>query len=297
MTAVLQIESLTKQYGKVTGIRDLTLAVAEGEIFGFLGPNGAGKTTTIKLVCGFLRPTRGRALVFGHDSWTDGIRARRDIGLVPDAAAFNEGMTGQDVLDYLARLQRRPPALQHEVRDRLELSQRDLARKVRGYSRGMRQKLALIQGMQHDPALLVMDEPTEGLDPLVRESLFDLLQERQARGRTTFFSSHNLPEVERLCQRVGIVRKAELVALEEIAALRQKRLRRMDATFRDDVPDAAFAIPSITRVERQGRAVSLWVKGDVNPVLQLLARHPVDNFVFEETMLEDIFLEYYGSVE
>ncbi len=290
-------QGLTKRYGRVVGIQELDLEVRRGELFGFLGPNGAGKSTTIQLLMGFLRPTRGSARVLGKDPWSQGTQARGEIGFVPDSPALYENLTGAELLDYLGRLQGKAPLRRNEVLERLDLSERDLARPIRGYSRGMRQKVALTQALQHDPALLILDEPTEGLDPLVQQALFTLLRELHGRGRTIFMSSHILSDVERLCDRVGIVRAGRLVALEHVESLRRKQVRRMSVTLAGDTADSFTGVAGVLRAERNGAAWRLDVQGDVNPLLRLLATLPVEDLVYEPAHLEDAFLEFYSGEE
>ena len=296
MTAAIKTEGLTKFYGKVLGIQGLDLEVAEGEIFGFLGPNGSGKTTTIRILTGFLRATDGRAQVLGLDCWRDTIRIKARTGFLPDSPNIYGGLTGLELLDYLSRLQYGSrPVLRQELCDHLELSQEDLARKVKGYSRGMRQKLAIIQALQHDPELLLMDEPTEGLDPLMQQAFFEVLFDFQARGRTIFFSSHILPEVERLCSRVGIIRQGSLVAVEEVRELRKRKLRQMELVLATETSDNFQNWPGVVSVERDGRRVRLLVRGEVTPLLREVAKLDLEDMAFEQPDLEDIFLSYYRT--
>ena len=296
MPPVIRIEGLTKYYGPVLAVRGLDLEVQEGEIFGFLGPNGAGKTTTIRILTGFLRASKGRAMVRGLDCWTDTIEIKKHLGFLPDAPSLYRNLTGLQLLEYLSKLQNgAPPVLREALLERLELSQVDLARQIKGYSHGMVKKLAIAQAVQHDPDLLIMDEPTDGLDPLVQQALFDFLLELRARGRTIFFSSHNLPEVERLCDRVGIIRDGNLVALEEVQALRQRRLRRMEVVMAQDMPDGALELPGVVLVEREGRRFRYTVAGEIKPVLRELAKLDVEDVVLEQPHLDDVFMDYYRT--
>ena len=297
MTTVIKTEALTKHYGTVVGVQELDMEVKEGEIFGFLGPNGAGKTTTIRLFTGFLRPTSGRALMLGMDCWRDTTQVKARIGFLPEGPNLYVNLTGLEFLDYMSRLQNgREPLLRRSLCDELELSQRDLIRKIKGYSRGMRQKLAIIQALQHDPELLIMDEPTEGLDPLMQQAFFQLLLDFQSRGRTIFMSSHILPEVERLCHRVGIIRQGSLVAVEEVEELeemRKRKLRQMEVTLAQDVPHDGLQLPEVVSIQREGRRLRLMVRGDINPILRELAKLDLEDLVFEQPNLEDIFLDFY----
>ena len=298
MTAVIRADGLRKHYGQVHAVDGLDLEVPQGAIFGFLGPNGAGKTTTIRILTGFLRPTAGRASVFGLDSWADTIQIKSRIGFLPDAPSLYGNLTGLELLDYLSKLQgSREPVLRGTISDCIELSHVDLRRKIKGYSHGMQKKLAIVQAVQHDPELLIMDEPTEALDPLIQLALFDFLHQFQSRGRTIFFSSHNLPEVERLCDRVGIIRKGSLVAIEEVQQLRERKLRQLEVVLASDVPDEALALPGVVSREREGRRVRFVVRGDVNALVRSLTKLDLEDLVFDRPHLEDVFLEYYRSEE
>jgi len=294
MSAAIVTEGLTKHYGRIQAVKDLGLEVKRGEIFGFLGPNGAGKSTTINLLMGFLRPTAGRATVLGYDAWQESVRVKQDVGFLPDFPALYENMTGQELLDYLMKLHPgRQPVLRNELLDRLELPQAALRRAVKGYSRGMRQKLAIVQAMQHNPSLLIMDEPTEGLDPLMQQSFYAIVQDYQARGGTVFLSSHTLSEVERLCHRVGIIRQGSLVAVDSIDQLRARKVRTMHVTLAEDGAMPNFSVPGVVGVEGKSPSFTLRVQGDINPLLRELARHRVAELVYEQARLEDIFLDFY----
>src|SRR4051794_4950715 len=196
-----------RAWGDVWALRDLSIAVKEGEIFGFLGPNGAGKSTTIRLLLGYLHPTAGSATVLGRDIVRDSVEIRRRVGYLPGGIALYDSLSGERLLDYLGDLTGRPPVRRADLLDRLELSSRTLARPVRDYSRGMRQKIGIIQALQHDPEIAILDEPTEGLDPLMQRAFYAILDDLRSAGRTIFFSSHVLSEVERVCDRVAIVRR------------------------------------------------------------------------------------------
>ncbi len=293
-TPALELAEVSKSYGKRPAISALNMQVNRGEIFGFLGPNGAGKTTTIRLLLGLLKPDVGEVRLFGQKIERQ-IMAK--LGFLPDVARIDGGFRGQEWLQYLAALQPCDPAFQRELCERLELSQGDLNRKISQYSRGMRQKLAIIQALQHRPALLIMDEPTEGLDPLAKRSLFDLVNEaRQNYGATVFFSSHVLSEVEKLCDRVALIRSGKLIATDTIAALRDRQLRRVEITLQS--PSEAFLpalqrLTNTTNLSEDKERIRLEWRGDLNPLLNLLNVHPVRDLVIEPTDLESIFLSYY----
>jgi len=290
--AVIEAAGLTKYYGRRRGIEDVTLSVPAGEIFGFLGPNGAGKTTTIRVLLGFIRAQKGGARVLGRPPrQTD----RRRLGVVPGELSLFERMTGAHLLDYLESLTGRPAIRRDALLERFALSRADLGRPIRHYSRGMKQKLGIVQALQHDPELLIMDEPTEGLDPLMQQEFYSLLGELRAQGRTVFVSSHILYEVERTCDRVAIIREGRLVATERIDAVRQRLVRRVEVHFAGASEAAAFAPPAgVTVDHREGSHVSMRVPLEhVNAVMRALAARALTDVVWERPSLEDIFLAYY----
>jgi len=286
---------LTKRYGHVAALTDVTLTVPVGTIYGFLGPNGAGKTTTIRLLMGFIKPTAGTAGIFGHDTWRDGVAARQDLGFLVPADALYPDMSGQALLAYAARLSGRPPTLQAPLLKALEFPEEALGRRLGTYSKGMRQKLALVAAIQHDPALLILDEPTDGLDPLIQRRFEEFLRELNARGRTIFMSSHDLAEVERVCERVAVVRDGHLVAAETIAGLKRLHRRTASVTFAGPVPDAIAHVPHVALLARSAHRADLAIEGDLNPLLRFLATQQVSDFVLAPPRLEDIFLDFYGA--
>ncbi|GAC1675118.1 MAG: ABC transporter ATP-binding protein [Candidatus Limnocylindrales bacterium] len=284
--------------GEVRALEDLTIAVHEGEIFGFLGPNGAGKSTTIRLLLGFLHPTSGSASVLGLDIVRDSVAIRRRVGYLPGGIALIDSLSGERLLDYLGELTGRPSVRRAELLDRLELSALTLRRPVRDYSRGMRQKIGIIQALQHDPELAILDEPTEGLDPLMQRAFYAILDDLRAAGRTIFFSSHVLSEVERVCDRVAIVRRGRLVALQDVASLLERRKRNVELRAADgDVPDLA----GVAGVSGLGRAadgrLTCQLEGDVGPFLAALTGHRIMDLTIEPAHLEEAFLELYEDAE
>ena len=291
--AMIQTVGLTKRYGSVSALSDLDLCVPEGSVFGFLGPNGAGKTTTIRLLLGFIRPTSGSACIQGLDTWRHGVAARRDVGyLVPPEALYLD-MSGADQLDYAARLSGRPPVLRQAFLDGLGLGQDALKRRLGTYSKGMRQKFALTLATQCDPSLLILDEPTDGLDPLVQRAFERLISERRDAGRTVFLSSHDLTEVERMCDRVAVVRSGDLVAQDSVAELTRRRRRTVTVRFAADPPASLLELPRVTLLDRQGEHLRLAVEGDLNPLLQVLADAAVDDLTVEPPSLEEAFMAFY----
>jgi ABC-2 type transport system ATP-binding protein len=281
----------------VRALDDLSIEVNEGEIFGFLGPNGAGKSTTIRLLLGFLHPTAGSGTVLGHDIVRDSVEIRRRIGYLPGGIALYDSLTGERLLDYLGDLTGRPPSRRAELCDRLELSEATLRRLVRDYSRGMRQKIGIVQALQHDPELAILDEPSEGLDPLMQRAFYGILDDLRLAGRTIFFSSHVLSEVERVCDRVAIVRRGQLVAVEDVEALLARRKRNVEMRL-DGPPPTLDGVPGVSNVvvAADGR-VTCQLEGDMRPFLAAIARSPITDLMIEPAHLEEAFLELYQEAE
>ena len=284
--------------GEVRALEDLTIGVDEGEIFGFLGPIGAGKSTTIRLLLGYLHPTAGSASVLGLDIVRDSVAIRRRVGYLPGGIALYDSLSGERLLDYLGALTGRPSNRRSELLDRLELSARTLRRPVRDYSRGMRQKIGIIQALQHDPELAILDEPTEGLDPLMQRAFYAILDDLKAAGRTIFFSSHVLSEVERVCDRVAIVRRGRLVALQDVASLLEHRKRNVELLAPDGELPVLDGVPGVSGIGRtaDGR-LTCQLEGDVGPFLAAIAGHRIMDLTIEPAHLEEAFLELYEDAE
>jgi ABC-2 type transport system ATP-binding protein len=295
-------EGLSKSYGSrrrvgrasppVRALDDLSVEVREGEIFGFLGPNGAGKSTTIRLLLGFLHPSAGRAWVLGHDIGSDGLAIRSRVGYLPRGIALYDTMSGESLLDYLADLYRRGAPRRATLLERLELSRATLRRPVRDYSRGMRQKMGIVQALQHDPELAILDEPTEGLDPLMQRAFYELLDELRREGRSIFFSSHVLSEVERVCDRVAIIRAGRLVAVSDVDTLLARRRRHVEMRVEGEVP-ALQGLTGISDVRARDGLVTCQLEGDVRPFLAAISRVRVLDLLIEPARLEEAFLEFY----
>ncbi|MFJ7910933.1 ABC transporter ATP-binding protein [Kitasatospora sp. NPDC096204] len=295
---VIELRSLTKRYGETVGIERLDVSVEAGEVFGLLGPNGAGKTTTLRCLVGLLSPSDGQVRVLGLDPVADHGRLAPSIGYLPGELRLYPELTGQQTLDLLAALQGAPVPRRGELCERLKLSRADLARPVGEYSRGMKQKLGLVQSLQHRPPVVVLDEPSEGLDPLVQETFYELLAEETAAGRTVLLSSHVLPEVQRTCGRVAIVRHGRLVTVRSVAELRQARARRVRLLFRDGRGARPLGAAERWSPRWDGPRVELLVPPDdvVEAVRTLLAEQRVADLTVEEAGLDEAFLDFYRSV-
>ena len=296
MEAVIRLEGLTKYYGKSRGVSELDLEVYPGEVFGYLGPNGAGKTTTIRLLLDLIRPTSGRAVVLGREPRAGGPVLRRQIGYLAGDPALYRKMTGRQLLTHLGHLRGLAglgPA--HGLAERFEL---DLDRPIGDLSRGNRQKVAVVQAFMHSPQLLVLDEPTSGLDPLMQREFYRLLAEAKAEGRTVFLSSHVLSEVERIADRVGIVREGRLVVVEGLEALKAKALRRLELHFTGPVPREEFAaLPGVQDVVVEDGLLTCTAVGSIDRLVKTAARYEVTNLVSHEADLEALFLRYYEGAD
>lgn len=294
---VIQCRDLTRYYGVTVGVEGLDLNVEAGEVFGFLGPNGSGKTTTIRLLLDLIRPSRGEALLFGEPSSSPLTHAR--IGYLPGELSLDGRMTGGQTLHFLASLGGRKRGETETSRSdlcaRLGLSSEDLKRRVREYSRGMKQKLGLVSAFEHRPDLLILDEPTTGLDPLVREVVFQLMTETKKRGATVFHSSHILSEVDRTCSRVGVLRRGRLVSLLTVEDVREASVRKMEVHFSENPPLEELSQSGVEVASVQGQRVDLLVSGPIADLLTVLARHRVRHLSFPESGLEEAFKALYAQ--
>lgn len=291
--SVINVSGLTKYYGKTLGIEDVTFSVEPGEIFGFLGPNGAGKTTTIRLLIGLLHPNSGRIELFGMPLRRNEVELRRWIGYLPgDFSAYSE-MTVARFLNYIAKFRSRPPELRQSLLHKLNINDASLSQKIKHLSHGTRQKIGIVFAMEHNPELVILDEPTSGLDPLVQEAFYEILWKFQHSGKTIFLSSHILPEIEKVCHRVAIIRKGKIVALEAIQKLKKKRPRRLIVIFNNQIEHKPPAIPATRILEWSGNRCVYLVEGHIPQLLRALVSLPIEDITFPEPDLEDIFLAYY----
>jgi ABC-2 type transport system ATP-binding protein len=296
MTPAIQTTDLTKYYGSHRGIVDVDLTVEPGQVFGFLGPNGAGKTTAMRTLLGFLRPTDGTARVLGLDCQADSLAIRSRSGYVGGDVALYERLTGRELCAWLATL--RGGAGVDRIDTLAERLGLDLERPIGDLSTGNRQKVALVQAFMHEPELLILDEPTAGLDPLVQHTFQQMVAEVAAEGRTVFLSSHVLDEVERTCDRVGIIREGRLVTVEEMKTLRRRALREVTIRFADPVDLAPFeALDEVHDVSVDDDLVRLRYGGEADALIKLVAQHRVLDFISAPADLEDIFLAFYSGDE
>ncbi len=294
MADAIELRGLTRWYGSRRGVLDLDVAVEEGEVFGFLGPNGAGKTTTIRMLLGLIRPSAGTATIWGLDCWRDAPALHRRLAHLGSDPGYLGEMTARQTLDYLGAMRGIARGAWRPLAERLELDP-DLP--VRKLSRGNRQKVGVVQAFMGSEPLLVMDEPSTGLDPLMQREFLALVAEARAAGRTVFLSSHNLTEVERSCDRVGIIREGRLVKVATVAALVGDHTRAVNLVLGRPAENGAFDLPGVTVLSSTGQDVHLMVRGDVNPLLGRLARLDVRDVAISTPDVEDLFFRYYdGSV-
>jgi ABC-2 type transport system ATP-binding protein len=294
---VVETNDLTLYYGSQRGIEALNLAIEPGEIFGFLGPNGAGKSTTLRVLLDVIRPNRGRATIFGLDCQKDGVAIRQRVGYLPGELNLPDGLTANQYLDLLtgARGAGHGRVYRDTLCQRLSL---DPTRKMRDYSRGNKQKVGLVAAFMHQPDLLILDEPTGGLDPLVQQTVLELVREAKDEGRTVFFSSHILPEVQTVCDRVGIIRDGTLVATERVENLTQQQFRRLKLVWESLPPAGAFtAVEGITELERhpQTNSILFEVRQNMGQLITLAATYGLTDLETLPVTLEEVFLAYYGN--
>ena len=293
MPAVIQTEQLTKAYGSHRGIIDVDLQVGEGEAFGFLGPNGAGKTTMIRTLLDHIRPTSGRATVFGIETTADPVAIHKRLGYLPGEFALYDKLTGGQTLEYFGNLRGGvDKAYRQSLIERLDV---DPTRRFREYSKGNKQKIGLIIALQHRPELLLLDEPTSGLDPLIQQVFYEVIREAKAEGRTVFLSSHILSEVEKTCDRVAIIRDGRLARVDRTEALRDLAHHTVELVFTGPVPAADFAaIPGVSDVVTEDHVLRMRVSGNIAAVVRAAAKFDLADFVSREPSLEETFLAEYG---
>ena len=293
MPPVIQTEKLTKYYGKYRGIVDVDLEVNEGEAFGFLGPNGAGKTTMIRTLLDHIRPTSGRATVFGIETTADPVAIHKRLGYLPGEFALYDKLTGGQTLEYFGNLRGGVDTVYRKsLVDRLEV---DPSRRFREYSKGNKQKIGLIIALQHRPDLLLLDEPTSGLDPLIQQEFYAVIREAKAEGRTVFLSSHILSEVEKTCDRVAIIRDGMLARVDRTESLRDLAHHTVELVFTGPVPTAEFEqLPGVSDVRSEDHVLRMRVSGNIAAVVRAASKYELADFVSREPSLEETFLAEYG---
>lgn len=288
--SIIEVNHLTKYYGKSRGIIDVSFNVEEGEIFGFIGPNGAGKSTTIRLFLSLIYPTSGEAKIFGKDCIKFGPEIRQEIGYLPSEVFYYEGMKVIDLLKYSASFYKKDCT--QRIKELSELMELDLKRKISDLSYGNRKKVGIVQGLLHSPKLIVLDEPTAGLDPLMQHKFFNLVKEENQRGATVFFSSHILGEVQRLCNRVAIIKEGKLIDLKDIKTLQRDNYKKIKI-LAEGLDDKKFQVEGVTGLERSNGTLSFFYKGDINVIAKLVSGSKIEDLTVEDLTLEEIFMHYY----
>jgi len=290
---VIEISHLSKYYGRSRGIEDISFEVSRGDIFGFIGPNGAGKSTTIRILLNLIFPSSGSGSIFEMDMVKDSKKIRSLIGYVPSDANLYDRMKVHEFLEYNAAFHAVKNS-KHKIRELCDVFNLDPLRKIQELSMGNKKKVTIVQALVHKPELLILDEPTTGLDPLIQSRFFDLLREENTNGTTIFFSSHNLSEVQTFCKTVAIIREGKIINVEEIAILRKKQLKRVRIDFSEDTRISEMGLNGVQRVNKQiGRKAEFMFSGNINELISVLSVYKLENISIEEPSLEEIFLHYY----
>ncbi|MGV8026846.1 MAG: ABC transporter ATP-binding protein [Anaerolineaceae bacterium] len=287
---IIETNHLTKYYGKARGIIDVSLNVEEGEIFGFIGPNGAGKSTTIRLLLSLIYPTKGDAKIFGKDCIKFGPEIRQEIGYLPSEVFYYEGMKVLDLLEYSASFYKKDCSKRlYELADLMEL---DLKRRIDDLSYGNKKKVGIVQGLLHQPKLIILDEPTSGLDPLMQQKFFNLIREEHDRGATVFFSSHILGEVQRLCNRVAIIKEGSIIDIQDIKTLQKNNYKKVQITA-EGLDETRFNLDGVSNIQKIDGMISFFYKGDINAITRLISSEKIADLTVEDLTLEEIFMHYY----
>ncbi len=290
--SVIEIKNLTKNYGKSRGIIDVSLTVEQGEIFGFIGPNGAGKSTTIRTLLGLIRPTSGSAEIFGK-SCTANPEVRREVGYLPSEVFYYDGMRVIDLLKYSASFYKKDCTKRiHELAEIMDL---DLKKKIDDLSFGNKKKVGIVQGLIHEPKLIILDEPTSGLDPLMQQKFFELIAAENKKGATVFLSSHILSEVQKMCERVALIKDGRIIKLEKISTLQENNFKRIKIDAPSNLDRVFSGMAGISKMENDGRTISFLFKGDINKIIRKLAEADISNLSIDEPDLEEIFMHYYAK--
>jgi len=288
--SIIEVNNLTKYYGKARGIVDVSFNVDEGEIFGFIGPNGAGKSTTIRLFCSLIYPSSGEAKIFGKDAIKYGPEIRQDIGYLPSEVFYYDRMKVIDLLKYSASFYKKDCTKRlYELAEIMEL---DLHRRIDDLSYGNKKKVGIVQGLLHEPKLLFLDEPTSGLDPLMQKKFYKLIREENERGVTVFLSSHILSVVQNMCSRVAIIKEGSIVDIQDVRTLERDNYKKIQIVS-DDIDEKRFDLPGVIKLEKENGAVSFFYKGDINQITRAISAQNVSDVTIEEPTLEEIFMHYY----
>lgn len=288
---VIDIQNLTKQYGKQRGIDNVSFSVEKGEIFGFIGPNGAGKSTTIRTLLALIHPTSGSATIFGKDCISEAPSIAQDIGYLPSETFFYEGMTVKELLDYTAKLYKKDCSTRiKELSERLKL---DTSRKIRDLSFGNKKKVGIVAGLLHSPQLIILDEPTSGLDPLMQDTFFEILKEENEKGATILFSSHILSEVQKMCDRIAILKEGKVISIQSIHELHASTYKRIQLRTKDSVSEEELSLDGVTEFEQREEEISFMYEGNVSQLIDSLSKLDILDIFIEEPSLEEIFMHYY----
>ena len=288
---VIEVKNLTKNYGKSRGITDVSFNVEEGEIFGFIGPNGAGKSTTIRTLLSLIYPTSGSATIFGKDCVKFSNEIKKEIGYLPSEVFYYDKMKVKDLLKYSASFYKKDCT--KRINELAEIMDLDLNKKIDDLSFGNKKKVGIVQGLLHEPKLIILDEPTSGLDPLMQQKFFDLLKEENKKGVTILFSSHILSEVEKICDRVAIIKEGKLIKLEKMSTLKENKHKRFKIESNTDIDKDYFNIPGVNKLEIKDSTISFIFRGNINVIMKKLSAIDISNLWIEEPDLEEIFMHYY----
>jgi len=290
MSDAIQITNLTKMYGKNRGITDVSFNVKKGEIYGFIGPNGAGKSTTLRTLVGLIFPTSGEAKMLGRDVVKHGHELRRDVGYLPSEVFYYDKMRVVDLLKYSASFYKKD--CKPKIAELCEKMELDTSRKIDELSYGNKKKVGIVQGLLHSPKIIILDEPTSGLDPLMQQKFFDIIKEENEKGATVLFSSHILGEVQKLCDRVAIIKEGSIIRIDEVSALKKESYKKY-AIVCENLDRDDFKKGEINNFEKKDSRVSFLYKGDINDIIDVVAKHKIVDMHIEEPTLEEIFMHYY----
>lgn len=291
MNKIIEINKLTKSYGKSRGIIDVSFDVEQGEIFGFIGPNGAGKSTTIRTLLSLIYPTSGSAKIFGLDCVKDASQIKKEIGYLPSEVFYYDGMRVKDLLNYSASFYNKDCS--ERIKELTDIMELDVNKKIEDLSFGNKKKVGIVQGLLHQPKLIILDEPTSGLDPLMQQKFFKLLKEENEKGATILFSSHILSEVQRLCSRFAIIKEGRIIKIEKMSSINDNNYKKFKLEANLNIEEDYLKINGVTNLIVQGNEANFLYKGDLNPIMQKISGLSVANLSVVEPDLEEIFLHYY----